>query len=285
MTPSGGELVFNSTPFSIAVSSVFVFVVVVLAFLGWKRSGWRPGIGVLEVLRVLIAIAIALTFNQPEWHETFEPTTKPVVAVLHDASGSMETEDILDGAGEPTSRIEAAAPLTDPAMWGAIGERMDTVIEPFSSAEDPPEEGTDLNGALMRVLEQQPRLAAVVLATDGDWNTGESPALAATRLRMRGVPVVAVPVGSDTRLPDVELVSFDVPTFAVAGKAAADPVLDRFGASARGTGHRHDDDIDRRGDQPAVHAPCHGAPPGGSVMATRRPWRDRTRARGAEDWR
>ncbi|MGI9241129.1 MAG: hypothetical protein ACR2RV_10025, partial [Verrucomicrobiales bacterium] len=218
MIPSGGELVFNSTPFSITVSSIFVLVVVVLAFLGWKRSGWRPGIGLLEGLRVLIAIAIALTFNQPEWHETFEPTSKPVVAILHDASGSMETRDILDTAGDPTSRTDAAAPLKDPEMWEPIGQRMDTVIEPFSSAEDPPEEGTDLNGALMRVLEQQPRLAAVVLATDGDWNTGDSPALAATRLRMRGVPVIAVPVGSDTQLPDVELVSFDVPTFAVAGK-------------------------------------------------------------------
>ncbi|MDB6069968.1 MAG: putative rane protein, partial [Verrucomicrobiales bacterium] len=83
---------------------------------------------------------------------------------------------------------------------------------------DPPAEATDLLGALLRVLEQQPRLAAVVLASDGDWNTGPAPSQAATRLRMKGVPVFAVPLGADTRLPDVEIVSFDVPTFAVAGK-------------------------------------------------------------------
>ena len=44
------------------------------------------------------------------------------------------------------------------------------------------------------------------------------PPQAAMRLRMRDVPVFAVPLGSESRLPDVELSSFDVPTFAVAGK-------------------------------------------------------------------
>ncbi len=218
MNPSSGELVFNATPFSLSAATIFVLVVAGLAFLAWKRSGWRPGVAVLETLRVLIAIAIGLTLNQPEWHETFKPESKPVVAVLYDESGSMETRDLVDAAGDPISRAEAAVPMTDPALWEPVQSRMDTVIEAFSSAEDPPSEGTDLNAALMRVLEQQPRLAAVVLATDGDWNTGDSPALAATRLRMRGVPVIAVALGADTRLPDVEIVSFDVPTFAVAGK-------------------------------------------------------------------
>ena len=221
MTLSGGELVFNSTPFSLAASVTFILVVVVLAILGWKRSSWRATIGWLELLRVLVALALAVTFNQPEWHETFKPDSKPVVAILHDVSGSMETRDLIDASNpndEPLSRTEAAAPLIDPALWEPIRLRMDTVIEPFSSSEDPPAEGTDLNSALLRVLEQQPRLAAVVLPTDGDWNTGDAPSLAATRLRMRGVPVIAVSVGSDTRLPDVEIVSFDVPTFAVAGK-------------------------------------------------------------------
>ena len=35
---------------------------------------------------------------------------------------------------------------------------------------------------------------------------------------MRHVPVFAVPLGSESRLPDVELTSFDVPAFAIAGK-------------------------------------------------------------------
>ena len=61
--------------------------------------------------------------------------------------------------------------------------------------------------------------SAVVLLSDGDWNTGDPPAAgrhpaphARTRLSL------PCPLGSEARLPDVELSSFDVPTFAVAGK-------------------------------------------------------------------
>lgn len=216
-----GELIFNTSPFSVTASAIFVVAVIILSIVGWRQHGWRGTIGWLEGLRVLVAVAIALTLNQPEWRETYEPDTRPVVAILHDTSGSMDTRDLVDESRpseEPRTRTEAVAPLTDASLWEPVRERMDTVIEAFSSGDDNPEEGTDLNGALVRVLEQQPRLAAVVLATDGDWNTGQAPANAATRLRMRGVPVLGISVGAETRLPDLEIVNFDVPTFAVAGK-------------------------------------------------------------------
>ncbi len=221
MTASHSELIFTHTPMSLWVSIIFVAVVIALAILGWKRSSWRVTIGWLELLRVLVAVGIAITLNQPEWRETFKPEKKPVVVVLHDTSGSMETKDVTnlaEPAAEPMSRTESAAPLIDPKLWDPLKQRMDVVIEPFSSSDDPPSEGTDLHAALMRAMEQQPDLAAIVLPSDGDWNTGSPPAQAATRLRMKGVPVFAVPTGADTRLPDVEIVGFDVPTFAVGGK-------------------------------------------------------------------
>jgi hypothetical protein len=62
-----------------------------------------------------------------------------------------------------------------------------------------------------------------VLASDGDWNDGDPPVEAAFALRMAGVPVFAVPVGSTQRLPDVELLSLDAPTFGVAGKVVRIP--------------------------------------------------------------
>ncbi|HEX2746462.1 MAG TPA: hypothetical protein VHM91_00575 [Verrucomicrobiales bacterium] len=221
MTVSTRELVFTHTPLSLTVSVAFVAVVAVLAVIGWKRSGWRKAIGWLEFLRVLVAIGIAITLNQPEWRETFKPDTKPVVAVLYDTSGSMETQDVVDPADAKApakARSTATAPLIDPALWDPLRKRMDVVLEPFSSNEDPAIEATDMHGAMQKLLEQQPRLSAVVLASDGDWNTGAAPSQAATRMRMRGVPVIGVPIGADTRLPDVEIVSFDVPTFAVGGK-------------------------------------------------------------------
>lgn len=200
---------------------VFVMAVAGLGWLAWRRSGFRTSIGLLEGLRVLLALGIAITLNQPEWREVFKPQTKPTLVVLADVSRSMETRDASDAANpaaEPKSRAEIARPLTNPAAWRAIKQRMDVVIEPFSSSQQPPAEGTDINAALLQAAEKHPQLKAVVLLSDGDWNSGEPPAQAAMRLRMRQAPVFAVPLGSETRLPDVELTSFDVPTFAIAGK-------------------------------------------------------------------
>ena len=221
MIPDSQSLVFSSSPYSLGLGIGFVVLMMLLAYVAWHRSGYRAPVGWLELLRVVIAAAIAITLNQPEWRQIFKPESKPTLAVLWDASHSMNTRDILDPkepTAEPKSRAEAVQALTKPETWDKLKARMDVRIEPFSSKETPPEEGTDINAALAGVMEKYPRLGAVVLASDGDWNTGEPPLQAATRLRMRQIPVFAVPAGSETRLPDVELSSFDVPTFAIAGK-------------------------------------------------------------------
>ena len=116
MTTSSSELVFTHTQASLTAAVTFVAVVVVLAMIGWKRSGWRGSIGILEFLRVLVAIGIAITLLQPEWRETFKPDTKPVVAVLYDASGSMETRDVInaaDPAAEAKSRTDGRRRAVD----------------------------------------------------------------------------------------------------------------------------------------------------------------------------
>ena len=221
MKPSSQSIVFTQTPASVTVAIVFVLVVTGLAFFAWRRSGYRTSTGWLEALRVVIAIGIAITLNQPEWREVFLPQSKPALVILADTSRSMETRDVMDPknpSADPKSRSEVAGPIADPAVWRDLSSRMEIAVEPFSSTQQPAEEGSDLNAALAQAAEKHPRLAAVVLLSDGDWNTGEPPAHAATRLRMRGVPVFSVPIGAETRLPDVELKSFEVPTFAVAGK-------------------------------------------------------------------
>ena len=198
----------------------FVLGVAALCWFAWRRSGYRRVTGLLEALRLLLAIGIALTLNQPEWREVFKPQSKPEIAVLVDDSRSMETRDIeaVDKGADALSRADAARPLLSATAWTALAQRFDVTVEKFSSSENPAREGTDINGALLHAAEVHPRLAGVVLASDGDWNTGEAPSQAAVRLRMRHVPVYAVPVGSEARLPDVALTSFDVPAFAIAGK-------------------------------------------------------------------
>tara|TARA_R110002096_G_scaffold159011_5_gene324624 strand:- start:625 stop:2853 length:2229 start_codon:yes stop_codon:yes gene_type:complete len=222
------SLVFNpSTP--ILVFGILLIVAAsFLCIWAWKRSGWARGVGFLEGLRFLIVLLVVLTLFQPEWRELTRPDSKPTIAVLWDQSRSMETADVIDPEGngqKPKKRSSAIAPLLEEKAWWPLGNGVRTVIEPFSSTMDPAWEGTDLHGALNRVLAQHPQLRGVVLFTDGDWNAGEPPVRAATKLRMRNVPVFAVPVGSESRLPDVELVSLDAPTFGVVGKPLRIPFV------------------------------------------------------------
>ena len=57
-----------------------------------------------------------------------------------------------------------------------------------------------------------------MLGSDGDWNSGDSPANAARKLRQLDIPVFTVAAGSRKPLPDLAIERFDVPTFAVVGK-------------------------------------------------------------------
>lgn len=229
-TLSHSELTFVWTPTALVFGAAVLLATGVFSFLIWKRNGFSAATGFLESLRLLIVAAVVLTLNQPEWRESRRPDRSPVLAVLHDASASMDTEDVEpgppDGASSETPR--AAAPsrrlvaerLSAPEVWAPLADQFEVVVTPFAAPEsgDAGGTGTDLGGALSDLLELHPQLAGVVLISDGDWNSGDPPSRAATRLRIAGVPVFAVPVGSETRLPDLAVSSFDVPTFAIAGK-------------------------------------------------------------------
>ena len=162
--------------------------------------------------------------NQPEWVEEYHPEEKPAVAVLWDASPSMDTRDVVGRGktiGSAQTRSEAVAPLAEPVAWIKLREKMNVVMQPFSPAQAG--HGTDLYEPLAQAIDKIQNLRGVVLASDGDWNEGPPPVQAAARLRVKGMPVFAVPVGSSTRLPDVELLSLDAPTFGVAGKSVRIP--------------------------------------------------------------
>ncbi len=218
------SLVMVTNPWMVTLSVLMVVATVVLGFWAWRRSGWLRSIGLLELLRLLCVLLVALTLNQPEWRERFPPQVNPEVAVLWDGSGSMETRDVAAGGnGQAKSRKEAVAGWIAPASWKELGERYRVTVQPFSAKTEEAGHGTDLNAALESVAERTIPPAAVVLLSDGDWNLGAPPDRAATKLRLRETPVFAVPVGSEVPLPDLAVTRFDVPAFAVQGKAVRLP--------------------------------------------------------------
>src|SRR5579859_4766940 len=140
-----GPLKFLTTPGTVVLSLVGVLITAGFGIAAWRRSGFRRSVGLLELLRLTIVCLAAILFNQPEWVKEYRPDEKPSVAVLWDASTSMETRD-CQPAGQTASlqitRHEAIAPLTDPAAWKQLEERMDVHIEPFSAPQ--PGRGSDL---------------------------------------------------------------------------------------------------------------------------------------------
>jgi hypothetical protein len=212
------------TGWSAAISLAVVVLAAALSYFAWRRSGYRRAIGALELLRMGLIVLAAVLFNQPEWVEEFRPEEKPAVAVLWDASRSMDTRDVVDSlqpSTAPRTRREAISLLIQSSAWSSLAGRMDIIVQPF--AEPQPGSGTDLNAPLVAALENYATLRAIVLLSDGDWNEGSPPVQAAARLRLKGVPVFAMTAGSPTRLPDIELASLDPPTFGVAGKSVRVP--------------------------------------------------------------
>ena len=205
---------FQSSPWMLGVSIALVLLVAAVSAAGWWRSGFKPGFGLLEGLRLLIALLVAILLNQPEWVTQQRPVDKPTIAVLLDDSQSMETVDVRrgdsrDGGESPgaLSRAEAVAALGERSFWSPLEDRYAIAIEPFSSAQAVDAKavatGTNLFDPLDAAVRRYPNLRGVVITSDGDWNEGKPPVQAATSLRLAGVPVFAVPVGSLTPLPDV----------------------------------------------------------------------------------
>ena len=238
-------LTFQWTTAAVVFSVLMVIATGVFAFIAWRRSGYRATIGALESLRMIIVIVAALLFNQPEWIEEFHPDEKSQLAVLWDSTKSMETRDVIrsnaagtippgptstaSGSEQPSangrtliSRREAIADLATQSAWSSLTRKnTEVVLEPI--VESGAAGGTDLAAALIAATEKHKNLRAIVLMSEGDWNVGQPPAAAAAVLRQKNIPAFVVPVGSKTRLPDVELVSVDVPTFGIAGKSVRIP--------------------------------------------------------------
>ncbi len=210
---------FQWTTLTLAISIATLLIVCALSWFAWRRSGFRGTVGLLELLRIAIVGFCVFLLNQPESVEEFKPSDKPTVVILGDQSLSMDTQDVGLGASKSTpliTRRRAVAPFLDAATWESLADRSEVVTVPFATEDNGSK--SNIHQAIAAARDEHANLRAIVLASDGDWNDGLPPVQAAMRLRLEQIPIFAVPIGSQTRLPDLDLLSFDVPTFGVAGK-------------------------------------------------------------------
>ncbi|HAP06704.1 MAG TPA: hypothetical protein DCR20_02670, partial [Planctomycetaceae bacterium] len=193
-------MTFLWTPASLILSLLVLLAGAACCVVSWRRGGRTRAVAALELLRFVLIVLVLVTLNQPELQREVRPDEQPRLVVLHDVSGSMKTRDSAVQSVVST-RQETADGLIRPEVWQPVAQRMQVVFEPFSAAEPIGAGGTDLQSALLAAADRHSGLRGLVVISDGDWNIGEAPAVAASQLRVRGIPIYSVPVGSEQRLP------------------------------------------------------------------------------------
>jgi hypothetical protein len=226
-------LTFHPTPLTLVASTLAIVLLLWLSWRAIRSQGGRWSAVGMEVFRILLVLAAIALLNQPEWVENYRPEAKPTVAVLLDHSYSMRTPDVASlhrsSAEEETSAVmtqstrrQAIDPLLALGQSEALNTSFRIITLPFGKEE--PSGQSDLQSPLEAALRDYPELHAVVLASDGDWNSGGSPAIAAAQYRLKEIPIFSVPVGSPSQLPDLEILAFDVPSFGIVNKTVTIPV-------------------------------------------------------------
>jgi len=213
------------------VGVVALLLVALLCLIALRRSVRPVRTGFLEALRFLCALIVVGLLWQPEWHTSVEPARQPEIVILEDLSASMTTADarlpqLFDPREEIVSRAELAKHILDSEFWKPLEDegKNKVLLESFSpppTADDPAllaVKGTDINAALLNAIDNHPDLRAAIILTDGDWNEGDPPVTAAQMMRQRGIPLFPIVLGSETRLPDLDLRDVSAPTYGIIGE-------------------------------------------------------------------
>ena len=175
----------------------------------------------LELLRLLILVGVLGLLWKPELQTTHPPKDKAQITVLWDDSKSTESQDSESiHSGSSITRADSIQELIKSEIWQTIAESsdVDLVFSKFASPTESTRSGTDISTPIYDQLDGNDNIKALVLLSDGDWNSGDAPTQAAQRLRDSNIPLFTVPIGSTTPLPDIELSEIVAPSFGILGE-------------------------------------------------------------------
>ena len=112
---------FSITAFSMLFGVAIVVACMVLSWMAMRRNAFKRSSVMLESLRFVLVVMVAVTISQPEWLQKFLPNEEPVLAVLWDDSSSMDTEDVV--LHESAIPVEPPRPALSPTGNGGEGEQ------------------------------------------------------------------------------------------------------------------------------------------------------------------
>lgn len=222
---------------SVRTSWETTLIVVLLALFGlylfYLQYSRQPKKGVLflESLKLIVLFALLFLLFQPEWIVQQKRAEQPSVTILWDDSQSMTTQDVELDASHLVGRNDIVQNILQSPAWADLKSKVDLRLVPFSSPEKNPDgqlsplAGTDIQAALMRSLEENKALKALVLISDGDQTLEGTPMAAAQQYRKEGIPIFTLPIGSEKSLPDISIESVRAPAYGVIGENVHVPVL------------------------------------------------------------
>jgi len=214
----------NATWPTIVLCVIVALIFLFIFFRQLKRYAGEPRAIALEVLRLFIVGLMLFTLLDPVKIMKSQRFQDPLIAVLTDESGSMDTRDVLLNKDDVITRSEWVNARKTEEFWKPLEEKYKVDLVgfdlPTEGSEDP---GTDLNQALLNTAENYKNLRAVVLMSDGDWNKGKNPTTAASVLQSRDVPVYSMITGSDRYLPDIDLEDVKAPAYGLVEESLSIP--------------------------------------------------------------
>jgi len=225
------DLWFSPSPLVFWLSLIGLLGVLALSITASLRAS-RPKTTIpLEVLRVIIACLIVFILWEPEIRKITPPAENPEIAILYDASPSMETldsrkGDLIENDTDIITREEWVKLALDDKNWNKLEKDGKTkyYIQEFSkhtsnlTEQQKAVTGTNYTKQLSEMLKAKNNLRAVIMLGDGAHNEGESPTKMAQLARSKQVPIYTIPVGSETYLPDLNLLSVDAPEYGIVGE-------------------------------------------------------------------
>jgi hypothetical protein len=191
----------------------------------------KMAIGLLCLRVAILALLLTLVCLQPIYGRTRTDNVPGYVLVAVDRSASMDVADrpnemtrsqtaqrVLNGEG--AGLLPALTAKQDVELLGFHQEawelKPDQIEELFRPLAEPSAAAfTDLRLPLTRALERsgpgQGKVLGIVLLTDGQHNTGESPTAKARELGERRLPIYPIALGSRRPPPDAVMASVQAP--------------------------------------------------------------------------
>jgi hypothetical protein len=236
------KIEFSYSFWIVAAAVILWLAAGALCFENWRRRRAVRGAAFLEGMRFFVMTLIGFTLLKPELVKHVIRQEKPEIVILCDGSESMKTLDVINTNKQVISRADWVSQQKTNRFWSKWEKGNKVVIQNFAVPGEtkssnspntglsetntitPPESGTDINAALEEVLKQYNNLRAVVLLSDGDWNTGLPPTSAAMKYISRSTPIYSVVVGSETPLPDIVVEPVKAQSYGLLGELLAIPV-------------------------------------------------------------